>query len=70
MSDYVFSWLERPHSRAVTSGARFLALHRLRTPDALLAATATHAGATGLITNDPVFERVQEFETLGLDSLL
>jgi predicted nucleic acid-binding protein len=115
MSDYVFSWLERPHSQAVTStitmaellaqpyrnrnepladqfygllstypnliwmaptleiadlAARFRALHRLRTPDALLAATAIHACATGLITNDPVFERVQEFETLGLNSLL
>jgi predicted nucleic acid-binding protein len=115
MSDYVFSWLEQPHSQAVTStitmaallvqpyrtgneeladqfygllstypnltwmepsleiadlAARLRAMHRLRTPDALLAATAAHAGATGLITNDPVFARVREFETLELDALL
>jgi predicted nucleic acid-binding protein len=115
LSDYVFTWLEKPHAQAVTStitmaellvqpyrtgneeladefysllstytnltwmpptleiadlAARFRALHRLRIPDALLAATAAHAGATGLITNDLVFERVQEFETLGLDALL
>jgi predicted nucleic acid-binding protein len=50
--------------------ARFRALHGLRTPDALQAATAAHAGATGLITNDAVFERVDGFETLVLDGLL
>ena len=50
--------------------ARLRALHRMRTPDALQAATALHAGATGLITNDPVFDRVQGFETLVLDRLL
>lgn len=50
--------------------ARFRALHRLKTPDALLAATAAHARATGLITNDPVFERVESFETLVLERLL
>ena len=50
--------------------ARFRALHRLRTPDALQAATAAHARATGLITNDAVFERVEAFETLVLDRLL
>jgi predicted nucleic acid-binding protein len=50
--------------------ARIRALHRLRTPDALQAATAVHAQATGLITNDPVFERVEGFETLVLDHLL
>jgi predicted nucleic acid-binding protein len=46
------------------------ALHRLRTPDALQAATAEHSGATGFITNDAVFERVKTFETLVLDRLL
>ena len=111
----IFSWLERPESRAVTStitmtellvlpyredneqrandfygllstypnlkwiapsleiadlAARIRALHRLRTPDALQAATAVHAQATGLIANDPVFERVGTFETLVLDHLL
>lgn len=115
LTDQVFSWLERPDSRAGTStitmtellvqpyrdsderlvdefygllstypnldwiapnleiadlAARFRALHRLRTPDALQAATAAHARATGLITNDAVFERVEAFETLVLDRLL
>jgi predicted nucleic acid-binding protein len=50
--------------------ARIRAQHRLRTPDALQAATAMHAQATGLITNDPVFKRVAEFETLVLDHIL
>lgn len=50
--------------------ARIRALHRLRTPDALQAATAICSQATGLITNDPFFERVEGFETLILDNLL
>ncbi len=115
LTDYIFAWLERPGSRAVTStitmtellvqpyrdadeprvdefygllsiypnlewiapsleiadvAARLRAVHRLRTPDALQAATALHAGATALITNDAVFERVQGLETLVLEGLL
>jgi predicted nucleic acid-binding protein len=115
LTDHIFSWLEGPHSKAVTStitmtellvqpyresddqrvdefygllstypnldwiapnleiadvAARLRALHRLQTPDALQAATAEHAGATGFITNDAVFERVKTFETLMLDRLL
>jgi predicted nucleic acid-binding protein len=50
--------------------ARLRAKHRLETPDALQAATAVHAGATLLVTNDASFERVQAFETLLLDRLL
>ena len=50
--------------------ARIRAGHRLRTPDALQAATALHARATGLITNDPVFERVDGLEAMVLDRLL
>jgi predicted nucleic acid-binding protein len=50
--------------------ARIRPLHRLRTPDALLAATAEYSLATGLITNDPIFERVKSFQTLVLDQLL
>jgi predicted nucleic acid-binding protein len=49
--------------------ARIRAMHRLRTPDALQAATAVHARASGLITNDPLFERVESFETLVLEKL-
>jgi predicted nucleic acid-binding protein len=50
--------------------ARLRAAHRMRTPDALLAATAVYAQVTGLITNDSVFQRVDMFETLVLESLL
>ena len=115
LTDLIFSWLEGPDSKAVTStitmtellvqpyrdsdeqrvdefysllttypnlswiapnleiadvAARLRALHLLRTPDALHAATAEHSGATGLITNDAAFERVKTFETLVLDRLL
>jgi predicted nucleic acid-binding protein len=115
LTDVIFSWLERPDSKAVTStitmtellvapyrdsdeqrvdeiygllstfpnlswigpdleiadvAARLRAVHRLKTPEALQAATATDAGATALITNDAVFERVPSFETLVLDRLL
>jgi predicted nucleic acid-binding protein len=113
-TDIIFSWLEAPESRAITStitmtellvlpyrdgdeqladdfygllstypnldwiapnleiaelAARIRGLYRLRTPDALQAATAAHSQATGLITNDAVFERVESFQTLVLDSL-
>jgi predicted nucleic acid-binding protein len=50
--------------------ARIRAAHRLQTPDALQAATALHAHATGLITNDPIFERLQSLQTLVLDQIL
>jgi predicted nucleic acid-binding protein len=113
-TDIIFSWLEAPESRAITStitmtellvlpyregdeqraddfygllstypnldwiapnleiaelAARIRGLYRLRTPDALQAATAAHSQTTGLITNDAVFERVEGFQTLVLDSL-
>jgi predicted nucleic acid-binding protein len=50
--------------------ARFRAQHRMRTPDAIQAATAVLSGATGFISNDPVFRRVEGFEALTLDDLL
>ncbi len=59
-----------PNLEIADLAARLRASHRLRTPDALHAATALHAQASGLITNDPVFERVEGFETLVLDQLL
>lgn len=59
-----------PNLEIADLAARLRALHRLRTPDALQAATAAHARATGLITNDAVFERLEAFETLVLDQLL
>jgi len=49
--------------------ARLRADHRLKTPDALQAATAAQSGASGMITNDPAFDRVAGFETLVLERL-
>lgn len=40
------------------TAARLRALHGLRTPDALIAATAIHGKATHLVTNDPAFRRI------------
>ena len=59
-----------PNLEIADIAARIRATHRLRTPDALQAATAIHARATGLVTNDPVFSRVETFETMVLDQLL
>jgi predicted nucleic acid-binding protein len=58
-----------PNLETADTAARLRALHRLKTPDAIQAATAIHAQATGLITNDSIFQRVDMFETLVLDSL-
>jgi predicted nucleic acid-binding protein len=50
--------------------ARLRAMHRLKTPDALLAATALNGGATGFLTNDRAFERLESVEVLALDRIL
>jgi len=59
-----------PNLEIAELAAQIRALHRLQTPDALQAATAVHLQATGLMTNDSVFERVEGFHTLVLDELL
>jgi predicted nucleic acid-binding protein len=59
-----------PDLEAADIAARLRATYKLRTPDALQAATAIRAQATGLITNDPTFLRVVEFETAVLDQFL
>jgi predicted nucleic acid-binding protein len=56
-----------PELETADLAARMRAMYRLRTPDALQAATAVRAQATGFITNDPVFKRIGEFETAILD---
>lgn len=45
-----------PDLEVADIAARIRAAHRLRTPDALQAATAIRARVTGLVTNDPVFD--------------
>jgi len=52
--------------RAAQIRARF----RLRTPDALQAATALLAQASGFVSNDAAFERVEGFEALIIEELL
>jgi predicted nucleic acid-binding protein len=59
-----------PSLQIADTAARLRAVHRLRTPDALQAATAVHSLATGLVTNDAAFEPVMHFETVLLESLL
>jgi len=62
-------WLV-PDLEVADIAARIRAQYRLRTPDALQAATAVHSQATGLVTNNPIFERIDAFETMVLDRLL
>ena len=59
-----------PDLEVADLAAKLRARYRLRTPDALQAATALRAQATGLITNDPVFARIEELETVVLDQIL
>ena len=59
-----------PNLEAADIAARIRARYGLRTPDALQAATAVQAQATGLVTNGAIFERLNAFETLVLDGLL
>jgi predicted nucleic acid-binding protein len=63
------AWIA-PDLEMAELAARIRALHRLRTPDALQAATAVRAEASGLITNDAVFKRIEGLQTLVLDELL
>jgi predicted nucleic acid-binding protein len=50
--------------------AEIRAIHRLRTPDALQAATSLRAKATAFLTNDSVFERIPQLGALVLDRFL
>ncbi len=59
-----------PDLETADLAARLRADYRLRTPDALQAATALRAHATGFVTNDPVFARIKEFKTAVLDQFL
>jgi predicted nucleic acid-binding protein len=59
-----------PDLEIADMAANFRARYRMRTPDALQAATATRSRATCLLTNDSVFERAETFRTLLLDNFL
>jgi predicted nucleic acid-binding protein len=59
-----------PDLETTDLAAMLRAQYRLRTPDALQAATAIRANATGMITNDPVFARIAELDTAVLDLFL
>ena len=50
--------------------AHYRAQYRLKTIDALIAATAIHASATGLITNDAALSRIEGLDVLVLETLL
>jgi predicted nucleic acid-binding protein len=63
------NWIA-PSLEIAVLAANIRAIHRLQTPDALQAATAINEHATGLITNDSIFERIQGVQTLVLDTLL
>lgn len=59
-----------PSLQIANAAAALRATYRLQTPDALLAATAIFSNASPFITNDPIFARIPDFETLILDQLL
>ena len=59
-----------PDLETADLAARLRADYRLRTPDAVQAATAIQSHATGFVTNDPVLARIPEFKTAVLDHFL
>jgi predicted nucleic acid-binding protein len=59
-----------PDLETADVAARIRAMYKLRTPDAIQAATALRSGATGLVTNDPAFTRIEGIETAVLDRYL
>jgi predicted nucleic acid-binding protein len=58
-----------PDLAIADTAAQIRAKHRLRTPDALQAATAVCRGATAILTNDPDFSRIPEIEVGIFDRL-
>jgi predicted nucleic acid-binding protein len=62
-------WIE-PNLAISDQAARLRAEHNLRTPDAIQAATALERDATGFISNDPMFKRVEGIEVLVLEKLV
>jgi predicted nucleic acid-binding protein len=52
------------------AAAQLRAAYGLPMPDMIQAATAVAAGATGFVTNDPAFRRVEGLEVLILDDVI
>ena len=52
------------------AAARLRAEYNLKTPDAIQAASAMSLQATGFISNDPAFKRLNTLDMLILDDLL
>ncbi len=50
--------------------ARLRAIHGQPMPDMIQLATAVIAGATGFVSNDPMFKRIKDLEILILDDVL
>ena len=59
-----------PSLEIAVLAARLRAQHNLRTPDAIQAATALSAEATGFISNDKDFKRVAGVDVLVLADLM
>ncbi len=63
------AWI--PHTLAIADqAARLRAMHGLHIPDAIQAATAMSAHASGFISNDAAFSRVEDLDVLLLDELV
>jgi predicted nucleic acid-binding protein len=62
-------WLA-PDLVIADTAAQLRAEYRLKTPDAIQAATAIQSRVSTFLTSDPIFQRVKELEALVLDELL
>lgn len=62
-------WIS-PTLETANLAARIRTTYRLRTPDALQAATAIEARATAMLSNDPLFKRIPDFDVLVFDDYL
>jgi predicted nucleic acid-binding protein len=63
------TWIA-PDLSVADTAARMRAYYGLKTPDAIQAATAIQFKVSTFLTNDPIFQRVNELETLVFDDLL
>jgi len=59
-----------PNLEICDAAPRIRAEGRLKTPDAIEAATAIYCGISGFLTNDHAYQRVPKLDTLVLDDLL